>query len=299
MFILIPLLAIFQLSIAEEYKNCGASPVSDFCNAVTWQSNDTCSSVAGRNNLTVSQLVYHNFYTSSGYLNSYYCSRFTDGDHICLDEPDYSECGNYSFCLFERPEYFCDTYTLDRDYVTCQEICDINNITMEEFKEWNRHNDLPLRCWDDTYMLQFEVYCVSQPNITNFTDCVSIAQAENNPSNVAYYSSRSQRPIGPLSTSTSSSYTGFYPDTSTISRLRTTTTSRFNRASDTDTVSPSNTASPSIEGGPLNASDDNPSESSSPTDASDAPDRQTASGAGSSVQVMSWALFFNLLLSLI
>ncbi|RCK57848.1 hypothetical protein Cantr_06123 [Candida viswanathii] len=298
MFILIPLLAIFQLSIAEAYRNCGGSPLSDFCNAVIWQSNDTCSAVAARNNLTVSQLVYHNFYTSGGYLSSYYCSMFTDGDNICLDEPDYSECGNYTYCLFERPEYFCDTYTLDRNYVTCQEICDINNITMKEFKEWNLHNVLPLRCWDDTYMLQFELYCVSQPNITNFTDCVSIAQAENNPSNVAYYSSRSQRPIGPLQTSTVSSYTDYYLRTTTSSRLRTATASRSSGVSSTATVSPSTTASPSIGSGPLNASGDNPSESSSPTDAPDAPESQTASGAGSSVQVISWALFFNLLLSL-
>ena len=60
---------------------------------------------------------------------------------------------------------------------------------MEEFKDWNRYNELTLQCWNSYWMKEGNTYCVSKPNITDFTDCVSIAEAENNPTNAEFYES--------------------------------------------------------------------------------------------------------------
>lgn len=210
--ILILLFTICQLSNAIEYENCGGSPLSDFCETITWQYNHSCSYIANKYNLTIHELVDYNWPISEylSYLDNYYCSMFTEGDQICISQPDYSDCGAYPICIFEHPEYFCDSYTLEKDYITCEEICEIYNITMEEFKDWNRHNELTLQCWNSYWMKEGNTYCVSKPNITDFTDCVSIAEAENNPTNAEFYESLENESIGPLHVHPSS--TGSSPD---------------------------------------------------------------------------------------
>ncbi|KAK6887484.1 hypothetical protein K6H09_005434 [Candida tropicalis] len=227
----------------SEYENCGDLPLSDLCETISWNNDSTCSEIADEYNLTVSQLVDYNW-NRGGLSNAQYCSYFTEGDHVCVTKPDYSECGAYPYCVFEYPQYFCDYYTLEQDYITCEEICEMFNITMEEFKTWNKHNDLILRCWDDEWMLEDETYCVSKPNITDFSDCISIAVAEHNPSNVLYYERFNSSSIGPLYTSTATSSTRSSTRTSTrrsstrsstrTRSTRTTTRSRSTRTSTKD-----------------------------------------------------------------
>ena len=83
---------------------------------------------------------------------------FTEGDQVCVTRPDYTGCGTYPLCVFDHPEYFCDSYTLDKDYVTCQEICAKYNITLREFKEWNKHNNLKLKCWNQKWMEEGDTF---------------------------------------------------------------------------------------------------------------------------------------------
>ena len=79
----------------------------------------------------------------------------------------------------------------DRDNITCKEISVMHNITMEDFKEWNKFNDVSLRCWDEGWISKYDSFCVSKPNITDFADCFSIALADHDPWGAELYETSS------------------------------------------------------------------------------------------------------------
>ncbi|RCK60921.1 hypothetical protein Cantr_08098 [Candida viswanathii] len=192
------ILPFFHSPISAELRNCNLDPLSDHCdNVYTWRANDTCDEVTERFNLSAYDIEDFNSVND----NSIYCDELSEGDQICLSKVNYLGCGNYDVCKFEDPEYFCDTYTIDKDNMTCQEISNMFGISVTDFKEFNKHNYNGVECTPE-WFIEGEVYCVSKPNFTDWDNCMALAIAEGDTYYASLYATEIQT-IMPLDASPS------------------------------------------------------------------------------------------------
>lgn len=188
------LLLSFLIQLVKSCRNCNGDPLSNFCDTYIWESNDTCKSVSSKYNITIEQLLTFKFIdgsiSNSPFLINELCKLFTEGDEICISQPkNYEDCYYTPNCMFEYPQYFCNSYTITQSNLTCLEFCNLVNISMRQFKQWNKLNRINIDCYLNNPIEIGDVYCISKPNITNSTDCISIAIAENNSDNVDYFES--------------------------------------------------------------------------------------------------------------
>ncbi|RCK56312.1 hypothetical protein Cantr_05551 [Candida viswanathii] len=196
------LFSLFQLPVSAELRNCNTDLFADHCdNVYTWTANDTCDSVADRLNMTWHDISILNSF--HGYVYDLDCFEYTEGDQFCLSPLDVLDCGSFDSCRFHNPQYFCDTYTIERDNMTCQEIGNMFGISAADFKAFNIYNYNWVQCTPD-WFYEDEVYCVSKPNFTDWDNCVALAIADHNTLSLEYWANETQTitPLDPSVTPT-------------------------------------------------------------------------------------------------
>ncbi|RCK60929.1 hypothetical protein Cantr_08097 [Candida viswanathii] len=194
------LFSLFQLPVSAELRNCNTDPLTDHCdNVYTWTANDTCDSVADRFNMTWYDITTFN----SVYDYNFDCFGLQESDQICLSPLDFLDCGSFVSCGFENPQYFCDTYTIERDNITCQEISNMFGISVADFKEFNKYNYNRVQCTPE-WFYEDEVYCVSKPNFTDWDNCMALAIADHNTFYLQFWAHETQTitPLDPSVTPT-------------------------------------------------------------------------------------------------